>query len=61
MVRGVKQLSFCGVLLTLFFLLKVPSHVYHMVFEVLKNAMQATVDQHLDQSDILPEIKVSKC
>ena len=29
-----------------------------MVFEVLKNAMQATVDKHLDEQDVLPEIKV---
>eukprot|EP00088_Acartia_fossae_P068403 TRINITY_DN8679_c0_g1_i1.p1 TRINITY_DN8679_c0_g1~~TRINITY_DN8679_c0_g1_i1.p1 ORF type:complete len:478 (-),score=48.01 TRINITY_DN8679_c0_g1_i1:478-1818(-) len=40
---------------------QVPSHVYHMVFEVLKNAMQATVDKHLDEQDVLPEIKVLIC
>jgi len=40
---------------------QVPSHIYHMVFEVLKNAMQATVNMHLDNVDILPELQVLIC
>ena len=37
--------------------LQIPSHIYHMVFEVMKNAMQATVDKFLETTDVLPPIK----
>jgi hypothetical protein len=37
--------------------LQIPSHIYHIVFEVMKNAMQATVDKFLDKTDVLPPIK----
>ncbi|XP_061110585.1 pyruvate dehydrogenase kinase, isozyme 4 isoform X3 [Conger conger] len=35
----------------------VPSHLYHMLFELFKNAMRATVEAH-ESSLTLPEIKV---
>ncbi|XP_051526638.1 pyruvate dehydrogenase (acetyl-transferring) kinase isozyme 2, mitochondrial-like [Myxocyprinus asiaticus] len=35
----------------------VPSHLYHMVFELFKNAMRATVENH-ETSRTLPSIKV---
>jgi hypothetical protein len=48
-----------GAFLIIIFLLQIPSHIYHMVFEVMKNAMQATVDKYLETTDILPPIKAN--
>jgi len=39
----------------------VPSHIYHMSFEVMKNAMQATVNNNWDKLDELPPIKALIC
>eukprot|EP00092_Neocalanus_flemingeri_P013144 GFUD01014163.1.p1 GENE.GFUD01014163.1~~GFUD01014163.1.p1 ORF type:complete len:452 (+),score=85.58 GFUD01014163.1:244-1599(+) len=39
----------------------VPSHIYHMSFEVMKNAMQATVNNNWGKLDELPPIKVLIC
>lgn len=39
----------------------VPSHIYHMSFEVMKNAMQATINANWDKLDELPPIKVLIC
>lgn len=35
----------------------IPSHLYHMLFELFKNAMRATIENH-EASSILPPIKV---
>ncbi|KAM9780553.1 LOW QUALITY PROTEIN: pyruvate dehydrogenase (acetyl-transferring) kinase isozyme 2, mitochondrial-like [Neosynchiropus ocellatus] len=35
----------------------IPSHLYHMLFELFKNAMRATIENH-EPSRILPPIKV---
>lgn len=43
------------------FVTHIPSHIYHIVFEVMKNAMQATVDKFLEKVDVLPPIKVFIC
>ncbi|XP_068439006.1 pyruvate dehydrogenase (acetyl-transferring) kinase isozyme 2, mitochondrial isoform X1 [Clinocottus analis] len=35
----------------------VPSHLYHMLFELFKNAMRATIETH-DNSNTLPPVRV---
>lgn len=39
----------------------VPAHIYHMSFEVMKNAMQATVNKNWGRLDELPPINVLIC
>jgi len=39
----------------------IPSHIYHMTFEVMKNAMQATVEYNWDKLENLPPVKVLVC
>jgi len=39
----------------------IPSHIYHMAFEVMKNAMQATIENNWDNLQKLPPIKVLVC
>ena len=39
----------------------IPSHIYHMTLEVMKNAMQATIENNWDNLQKLPPIKVFKC
>lgn len=36
----------------------VPAHVHHCVFEVLKNALRATVASHVDVTQTLPPVTV---
>lgn len=38
----------------------IPSHLYHMLFELLKNALRAVVEHHQNR-DSLPEVKVFLC
>ena len=37
----------------------IPSHIYHMTFEVMKNAMQATIENNWENLQKLPPIKVN--
>lgn len=39
----------------------IPSHIYHMTFEVMKNALQATVDNNYGNLEKLPSIQVLVC
>lgn len=36
----------------------VPSHLYHMLFEIFKNAMRAVMEHHENSSEDLPPVKV---
>ncbi|XP_069617636.1 pyruvate dehydrogenase kinase, isozyme 3 [Ranitomeya imitator] len=35
----------------------VPSHLFHMLFELFKNSMRATVEQHEGRTEALPPVK----
>uniref|UniRef100_A0A7N6B3B5 Protein-serine/threonine kinase n=1 Tax=Anabas testudineus TaxID=64144 RepID=A0A7N6B3B5_ANATE len=51
-------ISKCCVLINIpLHIVYVPSHLYHMLFELFKNAMRATVETH-EMSPALPPIKV---
>lgn len=39
----------------------VPSHLYHMLFELFKNAMRANVEHHGESSGQVPPLKVMIC
>jgi pyruvate dehydrogenase kinase 2/3/4 len=36
----------------------VPSHLHHMVFELVKNSLRAVVERYGEEADVYPEIKV---
>lgn len=38
----------------------VPSHLYHILFELFKNALRAVVEAH-GQADVMPDIRVMIC
>ena len=38
----------------------VPSHLYHMLFELFKNALRAVVEHH-GEDDLLPKVHVMIC
>lgn len=39
----------------------VPSHLYHMLFEIFKNALRAVVEYHGEDAEQLPKIQVMIC
>lgn len=43
------------------YVVHIPSHIYHMTFEVMKNAMQATIENNWGDLENLPPIKVLVC